>query len=113
LDDYALVSETLRARDPQRARSVEARWKVVCGDATLRQVLEARAGCTGRGRYDRKALARIAGGATFLFLTELPPAEDLALAALSSCAPLAADLLRLDAVDDVDLGTTGAGIEYR
>lgn len=108
LDAYALVSETMRRNDPNRARKIEQRWKAVCGEATLRQVLEARVASGRRGRYDRGSLSRFAAGAAFVFLEELPPAEDLAFAALTSCAPLREDLLRLDAIDDVDLGGTAA-----
>ena len=43
-------------------------------------------------------------GAAFVFLEDLPPAEDLALASLAKgSAPLREDLLRLDEIDDVDL----------
>jgi len=111
LDAYALVSETVRHTDPDRVKRVETRWKAVCGAATLRDVLGSRAESKGRGRYDRSALARFAAGAAFVFLDELPPADDLALAALSHCTPLDQDLLRLDAIDDVDLGTGSAGLD--
>jgi hypothetical protein len=44
-------------------------------------------------------------GAAFVFLQDLPPTEDLAFAALAGgWQPLRADLLRLDEVDEVDLG---------
>ena len=43
-------------------------------------------------------------GAAFVFLEELPPAEDLAYAALSQgSSPVLDDILRLDPIDDVDL----------
>jgi hypothetical protein len=105
LDAYALVSDVVRAARPERAREVEARWKSTCGETTtLRQVLEARR-TTRSGRYGRDALPRLIAGAAFLFLEDLPPAEDLAFAALAGgWKPLHADLLRLDAIDDVDLG---------
>jgi hypothetical protein len=110
LGSYVLVSETVRAAHPDRAREVETRWKAVCGDAvTLTQVLEARrkAGPYSSGHYAREALPRFAAGAAFVFLEDLPPAEDLALTALSrSAAPLRDDLLRLDSLDDADLGVS-------
>ena len=103
---YSLVSETARASNPGRARDVEARWASVCGNATtLVQVLEARKKAGPSARNTRETLARFAAGAAFVFLEELPPAEELALAVLSrGSAPLRDDLLRLDEVDDVDLG---------
>ncbi len=113
LGSYALVSETMRRGDPARARKVEGRWKAVCGEATLRQVLEARMASSRRGRYDRSELSRFAVGAAFVFLEELPPAEDLAFAALTSCASLRDELLRLDAVDDVDLGVGTTAVDGR
>jgi hypothetical protein len=106
LDDYALVSDAVRAAQPERVKDVETRWKQACGDnTTLRQVLEARRATRNTGRYDRGVLGRFATGTAFVFLQELPPAEDLAFAALTAgWQPVHADLLRLDAVDDVDLG---------
>jgi hypothetical protein len=103
---YSLVSETVRASNPDRARDVESRWASVCGNATtLVQVLEARKQAPTSARNTRETLARFAAGAAFVFLDELPPAEDLALAVLSKgSAPLRDDLLHLDEVDDVDLG---------
>ena len=74
-------------------------------NVTLRQVLEARVATRGGSRYHRDILPRIVAGAAFLFLEDLPPANDLAFAALSNAwQPLHEDLVRLDAVDDVDLG---------
>jgi hypothetical protein len=108
---YALVSETLRAANPDRAREVESRWKSVCGDqTTLGQVLEARR-TTGRSaRYDRGVLPRFIAGAAFVFLEDLPPAEDLAFAAVArGWQPLEQDLVRLDGTDDVDLGVALTG----
>ena len=104
--DYALVSETTRSDDPEQAKRIETRWKAVCGEGiTLRQVLEARVATRGGSRYHRDILPRIVAGAAFLFLEDLPPANDLAFAALSNAwQPLHEDLVRLDAVDDVDLG---------
>ena len=49
-----------------------------------------------------------------MFLQELPPAEDLAFAALAGgWQPLCDDLLKLDDVDEVDLGLTTAGDAQR
>ena len=115
LGAYALVSELVRAAHPDRAKQVETRWKETCGDnTTLRQVLEARRGSQGSGRYDPEALARFVAGAAFVFMQELPPAEDLAMAALSGgWQPLCDDLLKLDDVDEVDLGVAEAGDPQR
>jgi hypothetical protein len=112
---YSLVSETVRASDPNRARDVETRWKSVCGTATtLTQVLEARRAAGSSGRYAREALPRFMAGAAFVFLEDLPPAEDLALTALSQgYSPLRDDLLRLDPIDDVDLGLATPGTMSR
>src|SRR5258706_780066 len=106
---YSLVSETVRASNPDRARDVESRWSSACGNATtLVQVLEARKQAPTSARNTRETLARFAAGAAFVFLDELPPAEDLALAVLSKgSAPLRADLLHLDEVHDVDPGVEG------
>jgi hypothetical protein len=106
VSSYSLVSETVRSADPDRVRDVESRWKSVCGPATtLAQVLEARRNTRSSGQNSRESLPRFVAGAAFVFLQDLPPAEDLALAALSRDSdPLREDLLRLDSVDDVDLG---------
>jgi hypothetical protein len=104
---YSLVSEEIRQSNPKRARDVESRWESVCGaKTTLVQVLEARrASSRSGGRYVREKLPRFAAGAAFVFMEELPPAEDLALTVLADgYAPLRDDLLRLDPIDDVDLG---------
>lgn len=108
LASYSLVSETERTTRPSHAKEVEARWKAVCGETTtLAQVLEGRRSAKGGGRYSREALPRFIAGAAFVFLEDLPPAEDLALAALArSSSSLRDELLRLDAIDDVDLGIT-------
>jgi hypothetical protein len=102
---YSLVSEVVRKENPDRARDVERRWKSACGDATtLVEVLEARRRAGSSGHYAREVLPRFVAGAAFVFLEDLPPAEDLALATLlRSSAPLRDDLLRLDPLDDVDL----------
>jgi hypothetical protein len=106
--NYALVSEALRTHNPDRARDVETRWKSVCGETTtLQQVLSARRETRGDAGYDRGTLGRFAAGTAFVFLQELPPAQDLALAAVKNgWQPLASDLTRLDGVDDVDLGVS-------
>ena len=108
---YALVSEALRAQNPDRAKDVETRWKNVCGDATtLQQVLSARRETRGDVGYDRGTLGRFAAGTAFVFMQELPPAQDLALAALSNgWLPLEKELTRLDGMDDVDLGVALGG----
>ena len=110
LGAYALVSEMVRAADPGRAKEVETRWQSVCGEkTTLREVLEARRS-TRSSRYRRDVLPRFIAGAAFVFLEDLPPAEDLAFAALArGWEPLHEDLLRLDATDDIDLGVAMSG----
>jgi len=103
---YALVSEAVRAQNPERAKDVETRWKAVCGETTsLQQVLAARRETRGDVGYDRGTLGRFVAGTAFVFMQELPPAQELALAALASgWQPLEKELTRLDGVDDVDLG---------
>jgi hypothetical protein len=100
------VAEPVRASNPDRAKAVESRWNDACGaGTTLHQVLEARKNAGSSGRYAREALPRFAAGAAFVFLEELPPANDLALAALAqSSRSVRDDLVNMDAVDDVDLG---------
>ncbi len=108
ISNYALVSEALRAADPERAKAIESRWKSVCGEGTtLAQVLAARREVRSDSGYHREALGRFMAGAAFVFLQELPPAQDLALAAAKSgWQPLLDDLARLDTLDDVDLGVS-------
>lgn len=103
---YALVAEPVRVANPDRAKAIESRWNDACGaGTTLLQVLEARKNAGSSGRYAREALPRFAAGAAFVFLEELPPANDLALAALAqSSRSVREDLVNMDAVDDVDLG---------
>jgi hypothetical protein len=103
---YSLVSDVARAANPSRARDVENRWASVCGNATtLTQVLDARRKAGPSGHYEREALPRFVAGAAFVFLEDLPPADDLALSALThGSEPLRDDLLRLDPIDDADLG---------
>jgi len=102
---YSLVSDEVRAANPNRARDLEKRWASVCGNATtLAQVIDARRKAGPSGHYDREALPRFVAGAAFVFLEDLPPASDLALSALSlGSGPLREDLLRLDPIDDADL----------
>jgi hypothetical protein len=106
VSSYSLVSEASRTTNPSHAKEVESHWKTVCGaGTTLAQVLEARRGAKSGGRYSRDALPRFIAGAAFVFLEDLPPPEDLAFAALArSSSSLRDELLRLDAIDDVDLG---------
>lgn len=102
---YALVSETVRSANPDRAKEVETRWKAAVGEATLQQVLSARRDTRGEAGYDRSVLPRIVAGAAFVFLQELPPAQELALAAVSGgWQPVHRELAKLDGMDDVDLG---------
>jgi hypothetical protein len=105
-DSYALVSESVRATNPDRAKDVERRWASVAGNAvTLAQVLQERKRSATAPRSEHDALKSFATGAAFVFLQDLPPADDLALAALQhGWDPLRDDLLKLDPVDDVDLG---------
>lgn len=112
LDRYALVSEVLRAADPERAKAIETRWKAACGDeTTLQQVLTAsrEARATRATQDARGTLARFALGTAFVFLQELPGAPELArIAAQSAWQPLVNDLARLDGIDDVDLGVAAS-----
>jgi hypothetical protein len=105
---YALVAEPIRRANPDRAAQVEKKWAAVCGSTTtIAQVVEARHKSGGAGRSAREALPRFAAGAAFVFLEDLPPAEDMALSALTQGpSPLRDDLLRLDPIDDADLGVT-------
>ncbi|HEX3113599.1 MAG TPA: hypothetical protein VHU20_10060 [Candidatus Eisenbacteria bacterium] len=103
---YVLVSDSFRSTHPDRAKEIETRWSDACGaGTTLVQVLEARRNAGSSGRYARQALPRFAAGAAFVFMEDLPPADDLALAALTqSSRSVRDDLVNMDAVDDVDLG---------
>jgi hypothetical protein len=111
VSSYALVSEAVRTQNPDRAKDVETRWKNVCGDATtLQQVLSARRESHGDQGYDRGTIGRFVTGTAFVFMQELPPAHDLALAALcNGWQPLEKELTRLDGMDDVDLGVALGG----
>jgi hypothetical protein len=105
---YSLVAEPVRRANPDRAAQVEKKWAAVCGTTTtIAQVVEARHKSAGEGRSAREALPRFAAGAAFVFLEDLPPAGDMALSALTQGpSPLRDDLLRLDPIDDADLGVT-------
>ena len=107
---YRLVPDPVRESNPGRARDVEGRWHDVCGaTTTLAQVLEARRSAGREPRYDRTMLPRFIAGTVLVFLEDLPPPRDLASAALAGgWRPLHDDLLRLDSVDDVDLGLSVA-----
>lgn len=112
-DSYALVSEQTRSSDPARAKQIESKWSAVVGEGTtLVQVLEARKASAGRSSDRREVLGRLMAGAAFVFLEELPSTEELAFGALAGgWKPLCDDLIRLDAVDDVDLGVTTASAD--
>lgn len=103
---FALLSDPVRAGEPERARRVETRWKAVVGERTsLPEVLRGVQGTRGRPAYRHDLLPRFYPDATGpVFLDDLPPAEDLAFAALvNAWDPLLEDLVRLDAVDAPDL----------
>jgi len=105
---YALVAEPVRAANPDRAAQVEKKWAAVCGTTTtIAQVVDARHKTGGAGRSAGGSLPRFAAGAAFVFLEDLPPANDMAFSALTQGpSPLRDDLLRLDPIDDADLGVT-------
>ncbi len=111
LSHYVLVTDAERRGNPARVKDVETRWKAVCGEAvTLLQVLSARRETRGDGGYEAGVLGRFATGAAFVFLQELPPASDLAAAAVAhGWQPLHRELARLDGMDDVDLGVAVGG----
>ena len=105
-DALALASDPLRASDPDRVRRVEARWKAVAGERTSPgELVRGVRGAQGRAAYRRELLQRFHPGAGGpVFLDDLPPAADLALAALvHAWEPLLDDLVRMDAVDEADL----------
>ncbi len=105
INAYVLITEAIRASNPNRAKEVETRWKEACGEkTTLSEVLQARRTNKSGARYTKDSLPYFIAGAAFVFLEDLPPADDLALAALAKAsAPLRDDLLRLDPLDDADL----------
>jgi hypothetical protein len=114
-DSYALVSEQTRSSDPARVKQIESKWSAVVGEGTtLAQVLEARRSIASRSSDRREVLGRLMAGAAFVFLEELPSTEEMAFGALAGgWKPLSEDLMRLDAVDDVDLGVTTASAAGR
>jgi hypothetical protein len=106
LDAYALLSDQLRQREPERANRVETRWKAVAGERTsVKDVLRGVRGAQGRPAYRRELLPRFYPDVRGpVFLDDLPPADDLAYAALiHTWEPLLDDLLRLDPLDLPDL----------
>lgn len=119
VSSYALYTDVTASSNAARARDIDTRWKNVCGEGTtLAQVLQARvaSGSGGNdGRYHRdSSLPRFLAGAAFVFLQELPPTEDLAYAAIARGSnALRDDLMRLDPVDDVDLGVSVASPDAR
>lgn len=109
-ETYALVSEQMRAANPDRARQVETKWRAVLGEGTtLVQVLDAKRSISHQPIERGEALGRLMAGAAFVMLEDLPSTEELTLGALAGgWDPIHQDLLRLDGVDDVDLGVTTA-----
>jgi hypothetical protein len=106
LDAFALVSDQVRQREPERANRVETRWKAVAGARTsVKDVLRGVRGARGHPAYQRDLLPRFYPGASGpVFLDDLPPADDLAYAALiHAWDPLLEDLVRMDALDEPDL----------
>ncbi len=109
-DTYSLVTEETRSSNPTRAKQIEAKWQEVVGEGTtLVQVLEAKRTSAKNSDDSRAVLARLIAGAAFVMMEELPSTEDLTFGALAGgWQPLHKDLVRLDGVDDVDLGVSSA-----
>jgi hypothetical protein len=107
---YALYTEEARAADPAHCREVETRWRSVVGEAaTLAQVLDARRASARQPSDRRGQIGRIAAGAAFVMMEDLPETSELAFATLTAgWQPLVQDLLRLDGMDDADLGVATA-----
>lgn len=106
LDAFALVSDQVRQREPERANRVETRWKAVAGERTsVKDVLRGVRGTRGGPAYRRDQLPRFYPGAGGpVFLDDLPPADDLVYAALiHAWEPLLDDLVRMDPLDPPDL----------
>lgn len=105
-DSYALYTDAMKSEDPERCRQIDTRWKAVVGEgSTLRSVIEARRAKRSSGNERAEAVARWIAGAAFVMLEDLPPTEALAQGALvRGWRTVHADLLRLDSVDEVDLG---------
>ena len=107
-DSYTLVTEEMRGSDPDGAKAVETEWSTVMGaGVTLAQVISERNQCLHRP-YDRTAaITRIAAGAAFVILQELPSSKELAQATLSNgWRSVQQSLVKLDGVDDADVRTT-------
>jgi hypothetical protein len=104
--DYALMPPAFRSSDSDGAKRIERRWKAVVGQKlSVKQVLERSRKERKRTRYRREYLPSFYPGTTGpVFLNDLPPAEDLAFAALvHEWRVLHEALKRLDPLDDVDV----------
>lgn len=105
VNDYALCPPPIRAQSPERAKQVETRYKDVVGSSLPLPKLLERAK-RDRGRTSWRPEYRndfLAPSGTPVFLDDLPPAADLAFAALiPTWEKMRDELARLDAVDDVD-----------
>jgi hypothetical protein len=110
-DEYALCSDEDREGDPERVKRLESRWHETVGESTtLSQVIEARVAGPRSGTSQTEVVARFMAGTAFVFLENLPSTEELAFgAAAGGWRPIHRDLVRLDGVDDVDLGVAVAG----
>jgi hypothetical protein len=107
-DTYSLVTDEMRAGDPERAKQIETKWSAVVGEGTtLAQVLDAKRAKSKQTTGE--AVARFMAGAAFVMLEDLPSTEELAFGALANgWKPVHATLVRLDGIDDVDLGAASA-----
>ncbi len=101
-DDYCLVPPDLKKSDPERASTVETRWKECCGDWKLPDLLERARQERRRAHYQssyRGDFARDTRGHPVL-LGELPSEDDLAYLALAETwRPVFATLRELDRKD--------------
>lgn len=107
-DDYTLVPKVAGAHDLQRARQAEQSWKAeMPGEVKLSTFLDKARRERGRRRYQPEYREWFYPGAQpWVFLDDLPPAGDLAFAALiPEWKPFYDALRRLEAVDDADVGT--------
>jgi hypothetical protein len=109
-DTYTLVSDEFRKADPERAKKVESKWSAVVGEGTtLAQVLDAKRTSAKQSNDRAGAIARLAAGAAFVMLDDLPSTEELTFAALTGgWQSVHQALVQLDGVDDVDLGAASA-----